>query len=98
MTRLTLLTVACCLLSACAAGPPPMPVQPIPVPPPANATAPPQPLPPPASGRVSDLEANHLQVARQYHLLASGYCRLLQYLEIHHEECRAFTQGSGVKP
>jgi len=90
MHRLTLLTAACCLLSACASGPQPMPVEPIKVPPPSNATAPPRQLPPPASGQMRDLEANHQQVARAYHQLASQHCRLLQYLEIQHGECQAF--------
>ena len=88
MTRLMLWTLACCLLTACAAGPMRTPVPDIPVPPPANLTAPPAPLPPPASGRVPDLEANHLQVARAYHQLASQLCRLLEFLEQAPSECR----------
>lgn len=93
MTRLTLLMVACCLLSACAAGPTPMPVSPIKVPPPPNLTAPPAPLPPPASGRVPDLEANHLQVTRAYHQLASQLCRLLEFLEQAPSECQAWRKA-----
>lgn len=94
MLRLTLWTAVCCLMSACASGPPPMPVPSIPVPPPASTTAPPQALPPPRSGQVRDLEANHQAVARAYHQLASRYCRLLQHLEIHHDECKAFTTAT----
>ena len=93
MRHLTLLIAASCLLSACASGPPPMLARPIPVPPPPNVTAPPQPLPPPASGRMADLEANHREVARLYHQLASQTCRLLQYLQITPDECKPFMRG-----
>lgn len=82
MTFRTLLTIACCLLTACAAGPPQTPVPLINVPPPPNLLVPPLPLPAPASGRLRDLEANHLQVARQYHQLASQMCQLLLYLQV----------------
>lgn len=84
----TLLIAACCLLSACAAGPTPMPAAPIKVPPPANLTAPPQPLPPPDSGQMRDLEANHRETARAYHQLALQMCNLLAFLEINHDECK----------
>lgn len=93
MTRQPLLTLllASCLLSACAAGPQPMPASPIKVPPPANLTVPPQPLPPPASGKTRDLEANHQQVARAYHQLASQVCRLLAFLQAQPPECSRWT-------
>lgn len=90
MTRLLMLTLACCLMTACAAGPMPMPASPIPVPPPPSLTAPPQALPPPASGRVPDLEANHRQVARAYHQLASQLCGLLAFLQAEPTECKAW--------
>lgn len=100
MRHLTLLIAASCLLSACASGPPPMLARPIPVPPPPNVTAPPLPLPPPASGRMADLEANHREVARLYHQLASQTCRLLLWLEIDSDECKAFLhqQQAGGTP
>lgn len=82
MTRCILPMLACCLLSACAAGPMPMPD---PMPPPANLTTPPAPLPPPASGALRDLEANHRTVARLYHQLAIRYCGLLQHLQVSHD-------------
>lgn len=90
MTRLLLLMLASCLLIACAAGPTPMPAQPLKVPPPPNLTAPPAPLPPPASGRMPDLEANHRQVARAYHQLASQLCGLLAFLEAEPDDCKAW--------
>lgn len=90
MTRLLTLTLASCLLSACAAGPMRMPADELKVPPPPNLTAPPAPLPPPASGRVRDLEANHRQVARAYHQLASQLCRLLEFLEQAPSDCQAW--------
>lgn len=82
MRRQTLLMLVCCLLSACAVGPPPTQAPPVVVPPAANLTSPPRPLPPPASGQMADLEANHRQVARQYHLLATQLCGLLSFLQI----------------
>ena len=94
MTRLHLLmmSAALCLLSACAAGPQPIPVDQIPVPPPPNLTAPPQALPPPTSGRLRDLEANHREVARRYHQLASQMCLLLSFLQLPSDGdgCKAF--------
>lgn len=90
MTRLPLLMLVSCLLSACAAGPQPMPASPIKVPPPPSLTAPPAPLPPPRSGLIPDLEANHQQVARAYHQLASQLCRLLEFLEAAPPECQKF--------
>lgn len=90
MRLLTLSIAACCLLTACAHGPTPMPGEPIKVLPQANLTAPPQPLPPPASGQMRDLEENHREVAKAYHLLASQMCLLLASLEIHHDICTSF--------
>lgn len=92
MTRLLLLMLVCCLMTACAGGPPrtPAPVPELKVPPPPNLLSPPAPLPPPASGRVPDLEANHQQVARAYHQLASQLCRLLEFLEQAPTECQAW--------
>lgn len=82
--------LASCLLSACAVGPQPMPA--LPVPPPPNLTRPPQPLPPPSSGRMKDLEQNHLQVTRAYHQLAAQMCGLLVELEVKHDECTPWLQ------
>lgn len=76
MRALTLPTLACCLLSGCACGVPPMPAAPLKVPPPAALLTRPAPLPPPASGRMADLESNHRQVAHQYHRLAQDMCLL----------------------
>ena len=90
MRHLLMQTIACCLMSACASGPPPTTAPEIVVPPQASLTTPPARLPLPASGRVPDLEANHRQVARQYHLLAARYCGLLAYLGITHNECRRY--------
>lgn len=98
MTRLPLLMLASCLLTACAVGPMRTPAPDIKVPPPPNLTAPPAPLPPPASGRVPDLEANHRQVALAYHQLASQLCRLLEFLEQAPTECQAWRQAPGTKP
>lgn len=82
------LLIACCLLTACASGPPPMQapvvVQALQVPklpPPVNLLIPPAALPAPASGRMTDLDANHRQVAHAYHLLAAQVCALLMWLE-----------------
>jgi hypothetical protein len=92
--RLRLLTalLAACLLSACASGIKPMPdaqaLQPIQVQPQANLTQAPQKLPAPKSGAVPNLEANHRQVARQYHQLASQHCGLLQFLLLAPEGCK----------
>lgn len=91
MRLLTLLTLACCLLIGCASGVTPMTDAPIKVPPPPNLTAPPQPLPQPLSGRMPDLEANHLAVTKAYHLLASQLCLLLAWLEVPRDDhCRRF--------
>lgn len=81
MRLLTPLMAACCLMSACALGPLPMPAREIPVPPPPNLLQPPPALPPPRSGQTRDLEANHRAVAKAYHLVASQLCQLLAFLE-----------------
>ncbi|MFT4191651.1 MAG: hypothetical protein QM617_09045 [Comamonas sp.] len=98
MIRLTLSTIAVCLMSACAAGTPPTPADPIKVSPPASLTAPPQALPPAASGRMPDLEANHRAVAKSYHVLASRYCSLLLFLELLPDDCGPFIQYDQEPP
>lgn len=85
-----LLTLVCCLLIGCAHGARPTPEEPLQTAPPPNLTMPPQPLPQPDSGRMRDLEANHREVARAYHRLASQMCQLLAYLQIKPPECRLF--------
>lgn len=97
MTRLLPLMLASCLLTACAAGPRPTPASLIQVPPAPNLTTPPPPLPPPASGQMRDLEANHQQVARAYHQLASQLCRLLAHLQVAPRECSRWT-ADATKP
>lgn len=79
--RLMPLLAALCLLTSCASGLPPTPA-PIRIPPPAPLTMPPPRLPAPASARLADLVANHVEVARQYHLLATQLCGLLIWLQI----------------
>ena len=75
---------AVCLLLGCAAGPPPTPAselsQPLKVQPNASLLTPPPPLPPPRSGQLKDLEANHREVARRYHQVASQLCQLIDYV------------------
>lgn len=93
MRSLTLSIAACCLLSACASGPQQMQAQSIK--PQAAVTTPPQPLPPPRSGAMRDLEANHREVARLYHLLAARYCGLLRELQLDDEQCTPFLAGTG---
>lgn len=97
-SRLLMMTLAFSLLSACAAGPQPMPVEQIQVPPPPNLTAPPQALPAPLSGRMRDLEANHREVSQRYHQLASQFCRLLLFLELPSDECKPFLTAPGATP
>lgn len=88
LTRSLLLLSAALMLTACAAGPQPTPdlgavmqaTRPVPVPPPASLLVVPPTLPPPRSGSMPDLLANHLAVARQYHLLRSQVCLLLAHL------------------
>lgn len=97
MTRLTLLTVACSLMTACAAGPPPMPVQlsempRLQVPPAPNLTQPPPVLSQPASGHIKDLEADHREVAKAFHLVASQLCHLLNHLETAPNECAPYLE------
>lgn len=61
------LTIAASMLTACGHGPPPMPT---PTPkrnPPAALTEDCPDLPPPKSGQKTDLLANHVLVAKQYH-------------------------------
>lgn len=93
MTRRTLSMLACCLLTACAAGPQQTLVQQAPqipeikVPPSANMTRPPPVLPQPQSGAMRDLETDHQAVAEAFHQVATQLCRLLQHLEIEHHEC-----------
>lgn len=83
--------LAGCLLTACAAGPQPMPdleaTTPVKVPPQASLLTPPPRLPPPRSGQLQDLESNHREVARRYHQVASQLCELLIYLQGPTEGC-----------
>lgn len=95
MRRLLLSITTCCLMTACVSGALPTPApEPIPVKPEANLTAVPLPLPQPATGRIQDLEANHVQVARAYHQLASQVCRLLVFLQVPTEGCELWTRNS----
>ena len=91
MRRLLLMTAMCCLMTACACGARPMPVDAIQVPPPANLTTAPQALPQPPTGRIQDLEANHRDVARAYHQLATQVCSLLAFLQMPPEGCEPWT-------
>jgi len=93
MKNLILWTAACCLLSACAAGIPPISAEPIPVPPPANLTVVPPPLPLAKSGQVPDLERNHQAVAKAYHQLAAQMCGLLAFLEVDTKGCTQWTKS-----
>jgi hypothetical protein len=93
-----LLMLACCLLTACSSGPRPMPAPVVQILPPASLTTPPPPLPPPASGRMLDLEANHRDTARLYHLLASQMCGLLTYLQAPIAGCEPWTKSTLNKP
>lgn len=92
LPALLAMALASSLLLACAAGPQPMPdpgvTQPLPVKPEASLLLPPRRLPgPPRSGKPEDLEANHRQVARVYHQLASQLCGLLIYLQAPTDGC-----------
>lgn len=89
MTRLLLLTITCCLMSACSVGVPPMP-DPLRVPPPPNLTRAPEPLPQPQSGQVKDLEANHRDVAQLYYRLAARFCGVLQAIDAMPAECEPY--------
>ncbi|MCA8478221.1 hypothetical protein LGN35_09775 [Burkholderia multivorans] len=80
MTRLHLLTIVCCLMSACSAGVPPTP-DPLRVPPPPNLMRAPDVLPQPASGRMPDLEANHRDTVRLYYGLAARFCGVLMAID-----------------
>ncbi len=93
MRRLLLTITTCFLMSACASGVLPTQDEPIQVPPEASLTAAPPPLPQPATGRIQDLEANHRDVARAYHQLASQMCRLLDFLQIKREGCELWTKS-----
>jgi hypothetical protein len=98
MRPLTLSILACCLLTGCLSGTLPTLVERVQVPPPPNLTAPPLPLPPAASGQVPDLEANHRQVALQYHQLAQQLCLLLAYLQPMPPDCTPWTKNTLNKP
>jgi hypothetical protein len=95
---LSIALLASCLLIGCASGGRPMPdaqaLAPIQVPPQANLTQAPALLPPPKSGAMPDLEANHRQVARLYHQLASQHCSLLQFLSLAPKGCEPWLQSS----
>lgn len=93
-----LLMTALCLLSACSAGPMPMQAPTVKLLPPASLTMPPQALPMPASGRMPDLEANHRETARLYHLLASQMCSLIDYLQAPMQGCEPWTKSTSNMP
>lgn len=93
MRRLLLPIAMCCLMSACASGVTPTPADPIEVKPEASLTAVPSALPQPPSGRIQDLEANHREVAKAYHQLASQMCRLLAFLQLPTEGCEPWTKN-----
>lgn len=94
MCRLLLTIAMCSLMTACGSGVLRMQDQePIEVKPQANLTATPKPLPQPPSGRIDDLEANHRQVAKAYHDLASQMCRLLAFLQLPTEGCEPWTKN-----
>lgn len=100
MKLLTLLILVCCLTLGCAGGMLPTPdasIQPIKVDPPANLTQPPAPLPAARSGAVPDLEANHRQVTKAYHLLATQMCNLLDFLEINREQCKQWRSAPDIR-
>lgn len=93
MRRLLLPIAMCCLMSACAFGVTPTPADPIEVKPEASLTVAPRPLPQPPTGRIQDLEANHRDVAKAYHQLASQTCRLLAFLQLPTEGCEPWTRN-----
>jgi hypothetical protein len=97
-TSPTLLIAVCCLLSGCASGIGLTAAEPIKLLPPPNLTAPPRALPPAASGKVADLEANHLQVTQAYHQLSAQMCGLLKYLEINQKACDALANSLQTAP
>ena len=80
-----MLLSAALALSACASGKRQMPEPEVivaqAVPAPVSLTVKPAPLPQPQSGQLPELEANHREVARAYHQLASRYCQLLAFLQ-----------------
>lgn len=94
MRRLLLMIAMSCLMSACTFGAPRMlEADPIEVQPPPNLITRPKPLPQPASGAIQELEANHRDVAKAYHNLASQMCRLLAYLQLPTEGCEPWTKS-----
>lgn len=98
MRRLLLMIATCCLMTACSSGAPRMlEADPIEVQPPANLITRPKPLPQPASGAIQELEANHREVAKAYHDLASQTCRLLQFLQLSTEGCEPWTKSISNK-
>lgn len=98
MPRRMLLMTALFLLSACSAGPMPTPAPLVKLLPPASLTTPPQRLPMPTSGRMQDLETNHRDTVRLYHLLASQMCGLLVYLQAPTQGCEPWTKNSSNTP
>lgn len=93
--RHLLITIAmCCLMTGCGSGVLRMPApEAIEVSPQANLITPPRPLPQPRSGEVAELEANHRQVAKAFHDLASQMCRLLAHLQLPTEGCEPWTKS-----
>jgi hypothetical protein len=94
MRRLLLTIAMCSLMTACGSGvlrtPDPDVIE---VKPQANLTAVPKVLPQPPSGQIADLEANHREVAKAYHDLASQMCRLLAFLQLPTEGCEPWTKN-----
>lgn len=94
MRRLLLTIAMCSLMTACSFGaqrtPDPDVIE---VKPQANLTSVPKELPQPPSGQIADLEANHRQVAKAYHDLASQVCRLLTFLQLPTEGCEPWTKN-----
>lgn len=99
MTRRIPLMLACCLLTACAAGPQQTLVQQAPqipqtqVPPPANLLRPPPILPRPQSGAMRHLESDHMTVAESFHQVVAQLCGLLKHMEIEHRECLPYLRA-----
>ena len=97
MRRLLLPICTCFLMTACASGVTPTLDDSPQVKPEASLTAVPQPLPQPASGAISELEANHRAVAKAYHQLASQMCRLLTFLQLPTEGCEPWMKSTTNK-
>ena len=73
--------IAALMLTGCASGPPPMPGGwTVPSPPAALVQLCPA-LPAPESGRLSDLLANHVEVAGQYHACQARHAGLVRWVE-----------------